>query len=94
MSYFQPFQLEAEEIETMRAAGVLIDDDNEPAPENIPNAEETSEGATYEGWGHTGICYRRRVGCDNTRAKINAERATAEEQRYMNRGSCFFYFFQ
>ena len=50
---------EAEEIETMRTAGVVIDDDNEPAPENIPNTEETSEGATYEDWGHTGICNKK-----------------------------------
>ena len=56
---------EAEEIGTMRTAGVVIDDDNEPAPENIPNAEETSEGATYEDWGLTGICYRRHVGCES-----------------------------
>ena len=52
-----------------------------------PNTEERSESATYEAWGHTGICYRRRVGCDNTKANINHDRATAEEQRYMNRGS-------
>jgi len=60
---------------------------------NVPNTEETSERATYEAWGHTGICYRRRVGCDNTKAKINSDRATAEEQRHMNRGSWFLPFF-
>ena len=84
---------EAKEIETMRAAGVRIDDDDEPAPENVPNTEKTSEGATYEAWGYTGICYRRRIGCENTKAKINAKRATAEEQRCMNRGSWFLLFF-
>ena len=77
----------------MRAAGGVIDDDNEPAPENVPKTDETSEGATYESWGYTGIWYRRRVGCNNTKAKINSDRATAEEQRYMNRGSWFLLFF-
>ena len=84
---------EAKEIETMRAAGVRIDDDDEPAPENVPNTEESRERATYEDWGHTGICYRRRLGCENIKAKINSDRATAEEQRYMNRGSLFLLFF-
>jgi hypothetical protein len=84
---------EAAEIETLRAAGIVIDDDNEPAPENLPNTEETSEGATYEAWGHTGICYRRRVGCGYNKAKINSDHASAEEQRHMNRGSWFLLFF-
>ena len=84
---------EAEEIETMRAAGVVIDDENEPSPENLPNAEETSEGATYEPWCHTGICNRRRVCCNYNKAKINLDRASVEEQRYMDRGSWFLLFF-
>ena len=46
-SYFQPFQFEVEEVNVMRTTGIVIDDDNEPAPENIPKMKK-SEGATYE----------------------------------------------
>ena len=60
-SYFQPFQFEVEEVNVMRTTRIVIDDDNEPAPESIRNMKKKSEGATYEPWCHKGICYRRRV---------------------------------
>jgi len=52
-------------------AGVVdIDDDNEPAPENLPGPSQVSDVA-YQNWGHSGICNRRQAGATNIKAKIN-----------------------
>ena len=41
-----------------------IDDDNEPAPENIPGAiiAAPGTGVHYDEWGHTNIDYRQQGG--------------------------------
>jgi Transposase IS4 len=40
---------------------VDFDDDNAPAPENIPDdSNEERDGPRYYDWGHSGVCYRRK----------------------------------
>jgi hypothetical protein len=53
----------AEDIAQVRALGFVVDDDNEPAPENIPTPQENNNNAaTDDGrpWGWAGIDYRKR----------------------------------
>lgn len=55
----------AEDIAHLRAEGYGVDDDNEPAPENVPDptneAPATTSSVTYLGWGARlpGFCNRR-----------------------------------
>ena len=39
------------------AAASMVDDDNEPAPENQPNPNETVDDI-FSGCTHSGICHR------------------------------------
>ena len=48
---------------------VDIDDDNEPAPENIPTMATTSSVLSNE-WGHMGICLHKQQSIANTPAKL------------------------
>ena len=41
---------------------VEIDDDNEPAPENVPRNSDNNTGVFGE-WGHTGLCHRASRTC-------------------------------
>jgi hypothetical protein len=51
---------------------VEIDDDNQPAPENVPAAGDYSRAVTYaSAWGHIGICHRRLAGAAETKPTIN-----------------------
>jgi hypothetical protein len=57
--------LEGNEYDLVRlqAEGYEIDDDNEPAPENAPNATPPNiMGVRYGDWGFSGICQRRAEG--------------------------------
>jgi hypothetical protein len=48
-----------------------IDDDNAPAPENIPQANDDPNTVVYRSeWGHDGICFRRNNGANNQRARL------------------------
>ena len=52
-----------------------VDDDHEPAPENIPRSTTGTPYATGQHWGHDGICPRRERGQNNTRPQLpNVER--------------------
>ena len=51
-------------------SGVVdIDDDNKPAPENVPTTATTSSVLSNE-WGHMGICLRKQQSIANTQAKL------------------------
>jgi len=50
--------------------GIQVDDDNLPAPENVPVAGETVTDDIYSPWGHDGICYRRTAGGEKTAARV------------------------
>ena len=51
------------------AAAPMVDDNNEPAPENtlIPNAPAAPD--IFSPWGHSGICYHRLLMSVNTNPK-------------------------
>ena len=59
--------------ETLEALhGVIdIDDDNDPAPENIPAPTDISSSSIFGEWGHEGVCFRKQQGNQNIRAKLN-----------------------
>ena len=49
---------------------LIIDDDNEPAPENVPQASE-GDTESFGAWGHTGFCNCRIQNIPNHPAKLN-----------------------
>jgi hypothetical protein len=64
----------AEDIAEIRGMGFSVDDDNEPAPENIPLPQENdNNAATDDGrtWGWAGIDHRKQANGLSTRARIN-----------------------
>jgi hypothetical protein len=63
----------AQDITDIRNLGFSVDDDNEPAPENIPIPEENDNNAAPDGrrWGWAGIDHRKHAGGQSTRARIN-----------------------
>ena len=48
-----------EDISNFRAQGFSVDDDNDPAPENIPTPAEVVNGRIYRAWGSEPIDARR-----------------------------------
>eukprot|EP00957_Ditylum_brightwellii_P096458 7346644-Ditylum_brightwellii.AAC.1 len=76
-----------ENIATMHAAGVTVDDDNDPAPENIPTTQTEGDEVKYDNWGYKGICYHWNKGCYNTSPLINVQYASCEQQSMMSCGS-------
>ena len=53
-------RLSEDDIAAYRSQGVEVDDDNMPAPENMPPAQGTADdGIQYEDWGFDGIDNRR-----------------------------------
>ena len=54
-------QLNDDDYDNIRGV-VEFDDDNLPAPENIPQEETTTTIIDYSEWGHTGLCHRRMAG--------------------------------
>lgn len=54
-------QIIAKDITNLQEIGVAIDNDNAPAPENIPGGVATGDGV-LRSWEHDGICFRRQVG--------------------------------
>ena len=68
----------AEDIALVRAQGLDIDDDNMPAPENIPVEVVPNDTLrivdpehTEEGWGWSGIDHRKQLNISNVRAAIS-----------------------
>ena len=59
-----------EEVNTIKALqGVVdIDDDNEPAPENVPATADNSNRLLSTKWGHDGFCFRRSQNFGSTQA--------------------------
>ena len=50
--------------------GVMIDNDNAPAPENIPTANENTD-RIFGQWEHSGSCYRAQAGGHHLKARIS-----------------------
>ena len=59
-----------EDIALVRAQGLHVDDDNEPAPENVPTPNQMQVDNAGK-WGWDGTCRRRLLGGVNTRATLN-----------------------
>ena len=50
---------------------IQIDDDNSPAPENIPSSEDSGTNEIFSsGWGHDGVCYCCQAEGHTTEAKL------------------------
>ena len=50
---------------------VEIDDDNAPAPENIPSDGSNADADdVFSGWGHDGVCQRRQSSGLNNEALV------------------------
>ena len=76
---FNNFRADDPQLSNAVDAGlVTVDDDNDPAPENIPvpGIPSISGSITYsENWGHDGICFRTSIGASNSKARLkNHER--------------------
>jgi hypothetical protein len=54
----------------MRARGIEVDDDNEPAPENVPRQEAMQAECQYGEWGFDGIDNRHVGNHSNTGASF------------------------
>ncbi len=52
------------------AAVVDVDDDEMPAPENVPNSNTNTGLVAYQDWGHSGVCYRRMLHAQQGKASI------------------------
>ena len=61
---------EVNTIETLQGI-VEIDDDNEPAEENVPTTTATTNRILSTEWGHDGFCFRKSENFGNTRAKLS-----------------------
>ena len=63
----------SEEVNTIEALqGVIdIDDDNEPAPKNVPAMADTTNRVLSTEWGHSGFCFRKRQKFGSTHARLN-----------------------
>lgn len=62
-----------EDIARFRAEGYDVDDDNDPAPENVPNprqAQQQDGGVVYQDWGSRTLCLRRSEGCLHPNPKL------------------------
>jgi hypothetical protein len=59
-----------EDISNFRAQGFSVDDDNEPAPENIPTAVSISNDGIYGRWGSEPLCVRRVRGVGNVQPSL------------------------
>eukprot|EP00559_Dactyliosolen_fragilissimus_P002711 CAMPEP_0184872744 /NCGR_PEP_ID=MMETSP0580-20130426/41459_1 /TAXON_ID=1118495 /ORGANISM="Dactyliosolen fragilissimus" /LENGTH=665 /DNA_ID=CAMNT_0027375583 /DNA_START=1012 /DNA_END=3007 /DNA_ORIENTATION=+ len=72
----------AEDIALVRAQGLDVDDDNLPAPENIPIAttSNTTDDSHQEiGWGWSGIDHRKQLNISEVRANISGITSDAME---------------
>ena len=62
--------MDVEEIGVASAAAPMVDDDNEPAPENrLSNGETVDD--IFSGWTHSGICERKALISRNAKAELS-----------------------
>ena len=61
--------MDVEEIGVASAAAPMVDDNNEPAPENHPSHGEMVDNI-FSGWTHSGICERRALISRNAKPEL------------------------
>ena len=69
---------------------VDVDDDNEPAPENIPQSTDPTSSPLNTEWGHSGFCYRKSLTMPNNGAKLNFHVDPTEDDYYFQLFEGFF----
>ena len=61
----------AEDISLVCALGFMVEDDNDPAPENIPQAALPNDLYDGQSWGWGGVDQQALFGAQNNRPKLN-----------------------
>ena len=69
---------------------VDVDDDNEPAPENIPQSTDPTSSPSNTDWGHFGFCYRKSLSMQNSGAILNFHINPTEDDYYLKLFEGFF----
>ena len=59
-----------EDASKFRALGFCVDDDNDPAPENIPSPTENPDGCVYKQWNSVPYCDGRLCGANNVQPTL------------------------
>ncbi|KAG7340825.1 transposase IS4 [Nitzschia inconspicua] len=85
------------DVELLRSMGYEVDDDNDPAPENVPDVVD-HDGDTLmndqQTWGWSGTCHRKvLIGNDENKSKPRLMERTEMESKSMTILSLFLYFF-
>ena len=62
--------MDVEEIGVASAAAPMVDDDNEPTPENRPSNGEMVDNI-FSGWMHLGICERKALISRNAKPELS-----------------------
>ena len=69
---------------------VDVDNDNEPAPENIPHSTDPTSSPLSTEWGHSGFCYRKSRSMQNSGTKLNFHINPTEDDYYLQLFEGFF----
>ena len=69
---------------------VDVDDDNEPAPENIPQSTDPTSSPLTTEWGHSGFCCRKSLSMQNSGTKLNFHIDPTEDDNYLQLFEGFF----
>ena len=69
---------------------VDIDNDNEPAPENIPGMVNDSTFSLESEWGHSGICYCHQQNIPSSKAMMMNSVNVSRSDLYLQLFECFF----
>ena len=80
----------AKDIQAVQAQGLDVDDDNNPAPENLPTAEDDVVNIVHE-WGWDGFDRRRQEGFTNHEPQVNQFGQQALKQTSILSLFCLFF---
>ena len=61
----------SDDIAMVRAQGFIVDNNNEHAPENIPEGTTTESSTPNGKWRWNRQCYRKLIGAQNLQPKLN-----------------------
>jgi hypothetical protein len=75
----------------LRAQGIEVDDNNEPAPENVPAPDEHQIEIFSTNWGFEGIDFRKQLQSQNVNASLNG--MTRDASSLLNPLQLFLLFF-